>query len=387
MERFLTRSSSTSSLSSKRQREDSSDNWQVPKRTAIPNRVSGHPQVATNNRFNGLQVDPSPSNENFKLATSQRKNPGRIPPIIINLLPEWTHSSLREHIEKCTKKFHLQYRGNNKVLVQCYSIESHDSLKLHFKNENFFYHTFTRKDEKTYKTVIKGLPCEFEQSLPAELEFLGFKGAIVSKLNKQSQYKYPPLLVQLPATTDISKFRQIKYLCNCVVTIERYKKTQNYGTQCFRCQSFGHASRNCNLQPRCVKCTESHPTKDCPKKDNSTPAKCCNCQMDHPANYRQCPSRLKYVEELNSKRTTTMQQSYQRNYQPTYDGRSWAKVAASSNNIPHVDIPNNPEVIDSASKEMLSIFMAIKSIRHEFVNCETMIDKVLLILTKLYQYV
>lgn len=386
MERFLTRSSSVSSLSSKRQREESSENWHLPKRTAIPNRLSGNPQVATNNRFTGLQVDPVPSNENFKLAASQRRNPSRIPPIIINLLPEWTHNILREHIEKCTKKFHLQYRGNNKVLVQCYTIECHNTLKSYFKNENFFYHTFTRKDEKTYKTVVKGLPCEFEGSLAAELDFLGFKGAVVTKLNKQSEYKYPPLLVQLPAETDISKFRQIKYLCNCVVTIERYKKTQNYGTQCFRCQSFGHASRNCNLQPRCVKCTELHSTQDCPKKDKSTPAKCCNCQMDHPANFRQCPARQKYVQELNSKRThlTTTHQGYQqRNNHPTFDGRSWAKVAASSN----ADLPNHPELIDNTSKEILGIFTAIKSIRHEFINCETMIDKVLLILTKLHQYV
>ncbi|KAK4875701.1 hypothetical protein RN001_012123 [Aquatica leii] len=42
--------------------------------------------------------------------------------------------------------------------------------------------------------------------------------------------------------------------------------------------------------PRCVKCLEFHFSYECAKKREDGPATCCNCRMDHPANYRGCPA-------------------------------------------------------------------------------------------------
>ncbi|CAH0554849.1 unnamed protein product [Brassicogethes aeneus] len=39
---------------------------------------------------------------------------------------------------------------------------------------------------------------------------------------------------------------------------------------------------------RCLKCAEPHPTREC-TKDKESPAKCVNCQGNHPANSISCP--------------------------------------------------------------------------------------------------
>lgn len=59
--------------------------------------------------------------------------------------------------------------------------------------------------------------------------------------------------------------------------------------QYYRCQHFNHSSINCTLLPRCIKCAGKHIFKNCPMKNKSQPAKCCNCMGSHPANFSGCP--------------------------------------------------------------------------------------------------
>ncbi|KAF0707143.1 Uncharacterized protein FWK35_00035132, partial [Aphis craccivora] len=63
-------------------------------------------------------------------------------------------------------------------------------------------------------------------------------------------------------------------------------------SQCFACQGFGHSSAHCKHQPKCVKCGNDHATKSCTKTPDQPP-KCCNCNGEHTANYRQCPAFIK----------------------------------------------------------------------------------------------
>lgn len=57
--------------------------------------------------------------------------------------------------------------------------------------------------------------------------------------------------------------------------------------QCKYCQSYGHTQKYCRREPRCVKCTSKHHSKDCKKPTNIKP-KCVHCGDEHPANYRGC---------------------------------------------------------------------------------------------------
>jgi hypothetical protein len=56
--------------------------------------------------------------------------------------------------------------------------------------------------------------------------------------------------------------------------------------QCFKCQGFGHGSRQCGGKEVCVICAGPHALKDCPKTEGQV--KCVNCGGAHTASYGGC---------------------------------------------------------------------------------------------------
>ncbi|KAJ8710422.1 hypothetical protein PYW07_009788 [Mythimna separata] len=397
MERFITRSNSVG----KRPLEGPVDTseWKIPKFT-LPAAEQNKPvPVKTSNQFSVLRsVKPQETDvfaARLKAATTPKRKSGHIPPIILQMKPEWTHNTIKNLVLKHTKNFDLQYRSNNKIVISCYSPESHQAVKEGFQANDLAFHTFPRKDEKSYKAVIFGLPAYTEDSLAEELEILGFKDAKLRRMklpadNNKGNDFCPPILVQLPAGSDFSKFLKIRYISNCVVQIQKYQAKNPFGTQCFRCQGFGHSSRNCNLSPRCVKCIESHPTSECPKKDRTRPAQCCNCKGDHPANFRQCIERQKYLKLIQA-RQDQIKATRDAKISPkirNVDGRSWnTVVAANKTESSTTEAQSQIGTEDQTTADMLAILMTIKSIKSQFVTCNSMMDKVILILTHLGKYV
>lgn len=400
MDRFLTRTLSTSSIAAKRPAEDDND-WLQPKKTLRPATTLKAPQVNITNRFSNLPNEDAGSANDVSGHRSPSflpKKIDRIPPIFIDILPEWTHESIKNIISKYSSSYHLKYRGENRVAVYCDAAEAHQLVKDGLRNDNIAFHTFSRKDERPYKVVIRGLPPLIEDDAKAELSALGYPDVGISKLRRNQEttnLSYSPLyLAILPAGSDINQFRKIKRLCHCVVQLEKFKTRSAQCTQCYRCQKFGHASRNCNLSPRCVKCLEQHETKDCPKTDKSTPAFCCNCNEQHPANYTKCSERLKYIENLKKKNTVT--QPPRNTMSSQVDTRSWASVAATNKPLLGLGGSTRPVKpahtptggnIDDSMIEMLNILCVIKSLKSKFLNCPTLMDKVILILSEMGQYV
>jgi hypothetical protein len=66
---------------------------------------------------------------------------------------------------------------------------------------------------------------------------------------------------------------------------------------CKRCQAYGHTQGYCNKEPRCVKCSGKHSTKDCNKANTEQP-KCIHCG----GNYRGCVA-AKEMQQLKNKLT------------------------------------------------------------------------------------
>lgn len=412
MDKYLIRSSSETSLRSKRGAEDQPE-WRTTKRpTKDSSRYDRQRSIDTHNRFDQLPIDDDSEEVNslYHEATTSVKKVGHIPPIILELKPDWTHGNLKDLIGKCETRYHMQYRGRNKVAIICYTPEAHEAVKDLLRKEDISFITYTRKDEKTPKVVIQGLPSYAEDQLADELEKLGFGGALVTRLksaNHESDNRPPLFLVQLPLGADVARFRQIKYLLQCVVTVKKFMPRRPAGTQCFRCQQFGHSARNCNMPARCVKCTANHATSACPKQDRKEPARCCNCKEEHPANYRQCSARLAYVQKLQRRRE--LQRAPKPSIQtlkniPIRPGiRSWADIASEQSNqqqsqpaapkespaaLPVINVIA-PDISspDQTTKEMLDILLVIKKLKDHFNSCQSMLDKVMLVLTHLAQYI
>ena len=78
-------------------------------------------------------------------------------------------------------------------------------------------------------------------------------------------------------------------------------------TQCFNCQHFGHVTKYCHSQCRCVFCGErGHRKKE--KKCKLTSPKCCNCGGRHQAYSKQCPTyqRERIALIIKAKNNTTI---------------------------------------------------------------------------------
>lgn len=72
-------------------------------------------------------------------------------------------------------------------------------------------------------------------------------------------------------------------------------------------QQHGHGTQGCFRSPRCVKCAGAHHTREC-VKSKDTPAKCVNCEGDHPASSLKCPTYIKKLKDINDKRGVQTQQ-------------------------------------------------------------------------------
>ncbi|GFV85466.1 probable RNA-directed DNA polymerase from transposon X-element [Trichonephila clavipes] len=124
--------------------------------------------------------------------------------------------------------------------------------------------------EKQLKTVIRGLPSDFDvDEIIQELGTHNITPEHVSVMRNRKQNKNMPLFLvvsrKCPANQAIFQVTSIGYY---KIKVEPLDKN-SMPAQCYRCQLFYHHSRFCNREPKCLKCSQSHLTRDCTKKPDA----------------------------------------------------------------------------------------------------------------------
>jgi hypothetical protein len=122
-----------------------------------------------------------------------------------------------------------------------------------------------------------------------------------SKRRDQDPEKNRPLtphfIVSVARGPDVAIVRSLTDLCGLRVKVETYNAPKG-PLQCKRCQRFGHTQRNCGYAPRCVACSDEHPSG---KSVTPKQQLCCSCGENHTANYHGC-SKWKEVKAAAAKR-------------------------------------------------------------------------------------
>ena len=114
----------------------------------------------------------------------------------------------------------------------------------------------------------------------------------------------PIYIIQVSPDSNIGNLLKINILNYLKIAWEKIKN--NDITQCYKCQRIDHIAQNCNLNYRCVKCTEPHGPGECKIKKEVAVSKekiyCVNCtNFGHPASYKGCPKLAELRKKLNEK--------------------------------------------------------------------------------------
>lgn len=228
------------------------------------------------------------------------------PPIVITLSGKYTAVYTQELVNKhCTE---VIYKNNGKSLI-IYVNNNNDHINIIelLKKGNIEFHSYQRKEDRKPKIILKGLPLLPTDSIHEELVDHKINPIniqlIRSKNNKNvNQATY---LITLTTIGELKVIKNIKHICNTIITWDRYQKTDK-PTQCYNCQSFGHGSQNCYKATKCYKCAGNYSSKDNATTNNETTLKCINCNGEHSANDPNCPTYLRYTQNINNNKNENL---------------------------------------------------------------------------------
>lgn len=186
-------------------------------------------------------------------------------------------------------EFVLKILAKNEVKIQLKTAENYSNITKALLERKTEFHTYKLKQDRSYNVVLRGMhPSIPVEEIKEELEKIGFTVTNISNIRERVTKKPLPLFfIGLKPTENNKEIFEVQSLLSTKVKFEAPKKKREL-PQCIRCQRYGHTKHFCNRTPRCVKCTGSHFTQECPRKGINKDVKCVLCDGNHPANYKGC---------------------------------------------------------------------------------------------------
>ncbi|CAH1114814.1 unnamed protein product [Psylliodes chrysocephalus] len=228
------------------------------------------------------------------------------------------------------------------------------------EKEKVDFHTFTRREDKIKKIVLKAAPGLDLEDLKEELEFEGVEVVSIINLRSRSEnvesHSYQLCVKKETNLRDVYKIRHVQ---NTRVKWETYAK-KNKITQCYRCQQFGHSQANCHKQPNCVKCAGKHLTPNCRLPRNiKNDVKCINCCGNHTANFSQCPVYLEHLEKSDEMKNKNTKKPHKAVNKIISSEKPYSQVTAG----PRQENHQNRPVYEGKSQEMNEMAQIAQELR------------------------
>lgn len=245
-----------------------------------------------------------------------------------------------------------------------------DAIKDFLGKNNISFYSIKPKASRPKKFIIKGLSSDFP--INDIIDFYSTQGITLNQCCQLRSFKkdrklLPIFLISIDSNPDnVNHFKSITHINQVNIYIEAHR-SRGF-KQCYRCQRLFHSSLCCTMTPRCVKCGLDHWSRDCLKLKDS-PARCCNCNGEHPANYSGCPA-----NPIN-KRTAMNGKAHDNNNpqskvgnvhpsalpmaraSPSKNNRSWANIVQNADNTQINDkSTNSSPPLSSNNSENSSAF-------------------------------
>lgn len=296
------------------------------------------------NKFHALSIEVVEQKSSDTTANKTRK----IPPIFLHEANNYL-KAIKDIKELNIQDFTTTNLGD---VIKINTTNSDDYRKLtkFYEDNNLRFHTYHNPENANLSIIIRNIPISVdEKEIQNELSRT-FPIIKVTRLFNKNKFPIPICAVLLNSTDKSKEIFKVTHLFHCCVQIEPRRKTADI-PQCTRCQRFGHTRNYCKLDPRCVKCKNSHLYSECTKTPAEKP-QCVNCGADHPANFRGCQYYLEQKAKLRPHQTTNTQSvsatpftsnvRQSNNAQLTTD-RTYASVVNNNNNHTQQPAHTNPQ--------------------------------------------
>lgn len=366
----------------------------------------------SDNTFDDLPDDDEGNGlgQRKRLRETKTKRP---PPLIVRNLNykdvEKTLEGIK--VKNITKRI---TKAGTKLYVT--SNEEHKALRSHLDTSKTKYTTYTLDDEKFSRYVMYGLPVYDTREVHAAIKDTLKINPTDVKQMKITKKQYPEqanymIYFKKGQNVTIRDLQKVRGILGFHVFFDRYKRTSD-PCQCYNCQEFTHASSNCTLDPRCVRCGESHKSMNCDKIDATTKKvpdhllKCANCGGNHTASSRNCPERLKLIKKRhdaikqranNDTRTQYVRQfnNYNDNF-PSFQSNThvnnvnnrttllpYASAVKSSTTINNPSGQTNSNILRPSQlmqifREIVNICSTCKSKEEQLIALSTIVEKYVL---------
>ncbi|GFQ72388.1 nucleic-acid-binding protein from transposon X-element [Trichonephila clavata] len=191
--------------------------------------------------------------------------PKRVPPIVIDeqYNTPGLLADLSGHIG--TKLMGKIVGGKLKVFPE--TIDAHRKIQNFVSVKKLKSHTYELAEEKQLKTVIRGLPSDYDTN--EIIQALGELNIVPEHVtvmrNRSKNINMPLFLVVSKKTPENQKIFKVTSIGYYKIKVESLNKN-SMPAHCYRCQLFYHHSRFCNREPKCLKCGLNHLTSYCKKK-------------------------------------------------------------------------------------------------------------------------
>lgn len=245
------------------------EEWELPKNPSKRRQQSQAKRTTIptdDNRFNTLNDNMDLEEERSDLedetqTASAIKKPKKPPPIFTANTNMNTVIKLICNLEITKKDFTIREKAEGEHVIYTNEKSHYDKIVAGMKTMNIQFFTYTPKDMKPKSFLIKGIRGDFSvDDIKTELKDLKIPNVEIidvfeynfDRINKDKHHH----LVQIANTSSVADLFKVRTLVYQRIRWEHLRKPSLF--QCRRCQRIGHASKNCSLQFRCVKCAQSH---------------------------------------------------------------------------------------------------------------------------------
>ncbi|GFT46880.1 probable RNA-directed DNA polymerase from transposon X-element [Trichonephila clavipes] len=177
------------------------------------------------------------------------------------------------------------------IKIEAQTADDHRDITNYLKAKELEHYVIEPPSTRPLKLVIKGLPDNIDPvDIKNDLIAKGINIVKIAQLRKFiTKTPLPIYMIEIARDEHVNDIFQVRSCLYMQIKLDPFRKG-NRITQCYNCNFFHHASQNCNMKTRCLKCGANHRTGACEIKERIENPLCINCNnRGHVASSTECP--------------------------------------------------------------------------------------------------